>query len=56
VLNLLITVVVNAMQSRCYAVDVEPAQAAHAKRVSRVEEVRAVCAEIRAFTGLSRRR
>lgn len=54
-LNLFIAVVVNAMQSKYHEVEAEHAQAAHAERVGLLEEVRALRAEIRQLTALSRR-
>jgi len=55
-LNLFIAVVVNAMQSRYHAVEEKHAQAAHAERISMLEEVRALRAEIQELTELTRGR
>ncbi len=53
-LNLFIAVVVNAMQSRYHAVEAEHAAAAHAERISMLEEVRALRADVRELTALAR--
>ena len=53
-LNLFIAVVVNAMQSRYHKVEAEHAEAAHAERVSLLEEVRGLRTEIRELTASTR--
>jgi len=54
-LNLFIAVVVNAMQSRYHAAETQHAEAAHAERIDLLEEVRAMRAEVRELTALTRR-
>ena len=49
-------IVVNAMQSRYHAVETQHAEAAHAERIGLLEEVRAMRAEVRELTTLTRRR
>ena len=55
-LNLFIAVVVNAMQSKYHEVEAEHAEAAHAERLSLLEEVKALREEIRELTAMTRGR